>query len=365
MQDSKLSSGYLPQLDGLRTFAVLAVAYAHWIPADYHFNLPLGLSAVEMFFVLSGFLITGILLRCRKSLPQSQETQWSIIVSFYIRRFLRIFPLYYLILIIIILFNVPSARETIFWTATYLSNFYFYTQGSFSPFIGHLWSLSVEEQFYLVWPWLIIFLPNRLLKPLLISTIIIAPVFRCILSLVTIDSMQKFIPTLPVGCLDALGAGSLLAYLGIDSNNGQKLRKLGLYIALPIWIILMILDTITNYPIIKQIEILPMSLTFTWLIGSAAQGFTGWFGKILQNNFIIYLGKISYGLYVIHNIAPFFYNGLVKRLNIPHDLAYNLIIRFVVLTTITVVIASISWWLYEKPINDFKKYFPYFKKTAS
>jgi len=376
MQDSKTPAGYLPQLDGLRIFAVLLVAYAHWLPADYHFDLPLGLSAVEMFFVLSGFLITGILLRCRDSLAQfeanqenqankSQGTKWSVINSFYLRRFLRIFPLYYVILAVIVILNVPSARENLFWTATYLSNFYFYAQGAFSPFIGHLWSLAVEEQFYLIWPWLMIFLPSRWLKPLLIGTIIIAPVVRCILSLGTPDSLQKFIPTLPITCLDALGSGSLLAYLGINSNGGKKLQQIGLYIGLSTWLFLMILDLFVKYPIIKQIEILPMSLAFTWLIGRASQGFTGWVGKVLENQLIIYLGKISYGLYIIHNITPFFYNGIVKRLSISHALAYNPVVRFVILSIMTVAIASISWFIYEKPLNDLKKYFPYFKKTPA
>ncbi len=272
MQSPKAPPEYLPQLDGLRTFAVLAVAYAHWIPANYHFNLPLGLAAVEMFFVLSGFLITGILLRCRESLAHKEGTRLSVVNNFYLRRFLRIFPLYYLVLIIIFILNVPSAREAIVWTTTYLSNFYFYAQGKFSPFIGHLWSLAVEEQFYLVWPWLIIFLPNRWLKPLFISTIMIAPVVRCILSFSAADSIQKFIPTLPITCLDALGTGSLLAYLGVNSAAGQKLRQLSLYIALPVWIVLIILDAIAPHPIIKQIAILPMSFTFVWLIGGASQG---------------------------------------------------------------------------------------------
>ncbi|MFN5854973.1 MAG: acyltransferase family protein [Pseudanabaenaceae cyanobacterium] len=373
MQDSKSPPGYLPQLDGLRIFAVLLVAYAHWLPTDYHFNLPLGLSAVEMFFVLSGFLITGILLRCRDSLAQlqsnqankSQGTKWSVINSFYLRRFLRIFPLYYVILAIIVILNVPSARETLFWTATYLSNFYFYAQGAFSPFVGHLWSLAVEEQFYLIWPWLMIFLPSRWLKPLLIGSIIIAPVVRCILSLATPDSLQKFIPTLPITCLDALGSGSLLAYLGINSNGGKKLQQIGLYIGLSTWLFLMVLDIFIKHPIIKQIEILPMSLAFTWLIGGASQGFTGWVGKVLENQLIVYLGKISYGLYVIHNITPFFYNGIVKRLSISHELAYNQTIRFIMLSIMTVIIASISWFIYEKPLNDLKKYFPYFKKTPA
>ena len=99
---------YMPQLDGLRAFAVLAVIYSHYIPSKYHLNIPWGSAGVQLFFILSGFLITSILIKSRgERLGKSLKT-------FYIRRAFRIFPLYYLVLILCILLELSSVTQDFF-----------------------------------------------------------------------------------------------------------------------------------------------------------------------------------------------------------------------------------------------------------
>ena len=144
------------QLDALRGIAVAAVAYSHWIAPRYQFGIRWGTAGVTLFFVLSGYLISGILLDCR-----TQSDRPFALRSFYARRFLRIFPLYDLVLLILFAVNLPPVRQTIFWHLTYLSNFYFLHHGGWHGPISIFWTLAVEEQFYLFWPAILLFVPNR------------------------------------------------------------------------------------------------------------------------------------------------------------------------------------------------------------
>ena len=166
---------HLYALDGVRGIAILLVLFCHFFfistPSNlYEFVLQklgdYGNLGVDLFFVLSGFLITGILMDTK-----GKENYFK---NFIIRRSLRIFPLYYFVLIIIFLimplfsiFNGPLMDrvlegEVYAWTYTY--NFFIAEKQSWPPFIGHFWSLAVEEQFYLVWPLAVYLLSTEALK---------------------------------------------------------------------------------------------------------------------------------------------------------------------------------------------------------
>ena len=138
-----------PQLDGLRAVAVAAVAWSHW-ERDYQAGIPFG-AGVHLFFVLSGFLITRILLDVRQA-----SDRGAAIRAFYIRRALRIFPAFYVTLLLAWIAGVPLVRESLAWHATYLSNVWIFQMDQWPGSISHLWSLAVEEQFYLAWPFLIL-----------------------------------------------------------------------------------------------------------------------------------------------------------------------------------------------------------------
>src|SRR5262249_12031366 len=126
---------------------------------------------VETFFVLSGFLITGILLDNR-----SQELRSLVLKQFYIRRFLRIFPVFYVVLSVALLMDATGIRSTWMWHAGYVSNIYFYLHGWLGS-LSHFWSLAVEEQFYIVWPLFILVIPSRWLAPGILLTMLAAPVY--------------------------------------------------------------------------------------------------------------------------------------------------------------------------------------------
>lgn len=135
--------GYAPQLDGLRAVAVVAVAYSHWLPA-WQAGVPFG-AGVHLFFVLSGFLITRILLALRAA-PRRGPA----VARFYARRAVRLFPAFYLVLGLAWLADVPLVRDTWTWHAAYLSNVRIAGEARWLGHVSHFWSLAVEEQFYVL-----------------------------------------------------------------------------------------------------------------------------------------------------------------------------------------------------------------------
>ena len=155
---------YYPALDGMRAIAVLMVMVTHFLPK----RLPFGWMGVQIFFVLSGFLITGILFDTRAT-----RHRWR---NFYVRRTLRIFPLYYglIFLVLLVIVWTRSKVPGVFslWLF-YGQNFFWLVDRGMHPdavltsdghliaIIGHLWSLAVEEQFYLVWPIVVFLVAER------------------------------------------------------------------------------------------------------------------------------------------------------------------------------------------------------------
>ncbi|MBD0321145.1 MAG: acyltransferase, partial [Gemmatimonadetes bacterium] len=184
--------GHLPALDGLRGVAVALVVLLHFTlfvpagPVESFFSRGVGTGwmGVDLFFVLSGFLITGILYDSRDSPAYFR--------NFYARRSLRIFPLYYayLFAIFAVLPRVqagaagPAEESARIWVWTYLSNVLF-ARGGWEVMPGHtthLWSLAVEEQFYLLWFAAVVMAPRRWLLPTIVGCLVVAPIFRGLLA---------------------------------------------------------------------------------------------------------------------------------------------------------------------------------------
>jgi peptidoglycan/LPS O-acetylase OafA/YrhL len=141
-------NGYMPQLDGLRALAVVFVLIHHFYPELPNLlGLDFGAYGVKLFFVLSGFLITGILLAMRSKLDRGKMTAAHAFRQFYARRTLRIFPVYYLVLLLALLAGNADVAEGFWWYVTYTSNIYFGIENDFTETTAHLWMLSVEEQF--------------------------------------------------------------------------------------------------------------------------------------------------------------------------------------------------------------------------
>jgi peptidoglycan/LPS O-acetylase OafA/YrhL len=325
---------YMPQLDGLRALAAIAVVLHHNLWRDGALGAVraaanLGDAGVRLFFVLSGFLITGILLRARGA-PGALR-------SFYARRFLRIFPLYYLVVLSVALVGQPLMRSTLGWNLLYLANFNLIQLGELKgPPVSHLWTLSVEEQFYLAWPLLMLFLPRRALLPVALGTLALAPLSRLALLLATGNPTAAAVVT--TSCLDTLGAGAALAIAG-RVPRGVAAVGLALVAAVTAlqgsWFDVVFRDT--GY-----------ACVFVWLVGCGREGVPGAVGRFLASAPLVYLGSISYGIYVYHHVLP----ALVR---LP---GYGLG-RTALVLAMTLPVAALSFRFFEAPINALKRRFPY------
>lgn len=310
----------LPQLDGLRAIAVGCVMAYHFLPGDERLA-PLASIGVRLFFVLSGFLITRILLAGRGN------ELGAVIKAFYIRRALRIFPVFYLVLAVTWAMNIGPVRSTIGWHVTYLTNVYLFDRGSWHGSISHLWSLAVEEQFYLIWPWLMLLLPMRWLPATITAMMFVAPASRLMIG----GPMNSVLPT---SCFDSLGAGALLAVTGrplLHVAVGPLLLAGG-------W--LLPSEVMLDFGV---------ALTGAHVVAGAAKGYSNGFGRLLTARPVAYIGTISYGLYLFHGFMPY-----VLGRYVPGFIEMHWIVKATLLSVTTLAVASISWRFFEAPILSLK-----------
>jgi peptidoglycan/LPS O-acetylase OafA/YrhL len=358
-------------LDGLRAIAILMVFFYHGG------QLKGGWLGVQFFFVISGFLITDILLRMKDQFPKRDY-----FIKFYGRRFLRIFPLYYFYLFVMMgitawLISVdfkPKIMQT-FWdqlpvAATYTYDF-FHACSYFrlSNFLTHFWSLAVEEQFYLVWPLVILLTPKKWLKQVFLTAILLGPGFRIFLAMLyrvhplpLINDMPLAIYTLPFSHVDAFGFG---AYVSRFDFPKPKLQLLALLVIVPVlgftsqWMFAGSLGSWTTfgYPLplengLKQIwGYSLLNYFFAMLVYCVVR--EKLLVKILEFAPLRYLGKISYGMYVYHyGILWFAKIGM----SVSQSSKALWQATWIALGA-TVVVSSLSYYLLEKPVMDLKDRF--------
>jgi len=347
---------YMPQLDGLRAVAVSAVIAQHYTVlvggAGY---------GVHLFFVLSGFLITRILLVERENVSTLGITRVRAFRQFYLRRMLRIFPLYYFVVLAGIALNVRNAREYAPWLLTYTFNLKMAAQGTYVDTFAHFWSLAIEEQYYLVWPWLILLLPRRRLATAAVITTAIAPLFRLYLALTGRfggpHDLWAYVGT-PTA-LDSLGIGSLIAILMSRESSAQMLRRSMEWVVPVIAFVLVVVLEVTPHGLIHHVFLdTAAAMFFGWLIYTASRGFSGITGKILAAAPLVFVGKISYGIYVYHPYVPAVTVRLARRfLGVTLPIEGWIAALFYV--SLTIAVATLSWYAFERPINRLKRKFPY------
>ena len=346
---------------------MFAVVIEHYVPNRIYLKqaCPLGWqSGVTLFFVLSGFLITGILLRCRDTINSTGQSTEFTLQRFYIRRFLRIIPIYILALAAAALFS--KVRTDMPWQLTCTTNFMVVVQNAWDQYATHFWSLAMEEQFYLVWPFVILLLPQKHLLKAILITIMIVPLFRLIgYYALNLSPIQIFV--FPLLSLDALGLGSLLAFYAHNhdefKHTRQALCRFGLLICLPLLICFKIVFFEEVILLDFLIKLTFMAFFYVWLIGGAAEGFGGVPGKILELKPPIFIGKISYGLYIYHYFMTPIFKEIMVHYHLPNSTSVLAVFALLKVTA-TFAIAIPSWFLIEQPINNFKEHFSYKKRVA-
>jgi peptidoglycan/LPS O-acetylase OafA/YrhL len=344
------------QLDGLRAFAVLLVLWAH----SGKVEIPLsGYHGVLLFFVISGFLISRILLSARVAIAEPTG-RWPVLRAFYARRFLRIFPIYYAVLLLVALSGAAHIRSGLPWHLTYLSNWYFCYRGMPElAHAGHFWSLSVEEQFYIFWPWFVLLLPFRAVPWAAVTMIVAAPVYRYVIALTGVSDLAIWLSTPAV--LDALGMGCLLAYLWERPHFADQIIRW----ALAGGLLLVGLEKLTHLlvvpkPLACAINNVGWMVICMWLVHRAARGQKTWFGRVLRARPLTYIGQISYGIYLMH----FFVVPVIARLGQHFHLQTAWAIQrglpqFFLVALVSTGVAALSWRYFEGPLNSLKRYFPY------
>lgn len=336
----------IAQLDAIRGIAILLVmlhnlhAFTSW-PLSY--LTVYGWAGVDLFFVLSGFLITGILLDTRKSERYFQ--------NFYARRCLRIWPLYYalLVLMFVVLPLVrPQVAPEIFhksspWWAFpfFLQNFFVAVPTEAAGPLGVTWSLAVEELFYLVWPMFVRYLSPARLRWMAVCVILLSPALR--LYLVT---HQRIIYSNPICRLDGMMAGALIAMMARQENfQPNRLIK-------AMWAAMIIAVPLVLVSETHSMQWLTFSLTIT---ASGAFVYLGlfsaskWLRVLLTNRFLMFTGVISYGLYLLHKLPEDFLKAMHRETNRS--------VAFLVAITCAYLLAILSWYLFEKPLLRLKTFF--------
>jgi len=332
-----MKQNHMRQLDGLRALAVLAVMAFHWAPAWPALS---GAMGVPLFFVLSGFLITGILLRLKRDIADGEHTVGTALRRFYWRRTLRIFPLFYFVLGLGCLLSLPCFKESITWHAAYLSNVYFVVSDGFAGSTSHFWSLAVEEQFYLVWPLLVFFVPLGRLPGLFGGCIMFAWIYRASCAWGGAGFMYSTI-LLPA-TLDYLALGALLAIMHADEKLLDRFSILLDWRVTTFCFAVMVTRAFSGYP--YHVYQLVMGVAFLGLVHRAAVGVSGPVGRVLDNAALRYIGRISYGLYVYH--LP-----VAAAFGFDHELGWGMC---AVKIAITFAVAVPSYHFFEKPISDLK-----------
>ena len=335
------------QLDAVRGVAVLLVlVHNTWMSPSLHLGLLVanGWMGVDLFFVLSGFLITGILRDSRSSQGYFKR--------FYARRCLRIWPLYYSVLLfmfVIVPFIRPSEAHTVFnarsspWWSYLLfgQNFLVSVPTMATGLLAVTWSLAIEEQFYLVWPFVVLVFNEADLRKLVLVAICISPLLRLYLSLHGVNIYSNTFCR-----LDGLLAGAYLALI-IRSKSFVPSR-----FVIGAWMTLVI-----SVPVALLLEVLHARWVGFSFVSLAAVSFVylalfsrwTWLQAFLNSRFLVYTGTISYGIYLLEKIPV----DVAKSFHLDeHEF-----LAFPITAVATYAMAALSWKFIESPFLRLKRFF--------
>ena len=360
----------MPELDTIRGVAILAVFFFHGLnlardlspypPWQRHFLtlMAAGKFGVNLFFVLSGFLITGILLESRNRQDYYKK--------FYFHRALRILPAYYFTLLLLILFGLTS-RGFLLMSLAYSSNL--------SPLLGFalsypvLWSLAVEEHFYLIWPTAVRRISSTTLFSVLGTILVLGPIFRLLhhLHAVATNAWVAGFEHYTWNNLDGLALGAIVAILarrpGWDRRQMSRLSTVLIMSAIIILVAGYPYGILTRWTAVGEaLQQVPWNLGFASMLGFSLLIGSGRWRRLAAPPFMVFFGKISYGLYLYHLMvfSGFEWFARQKKFTFPLNLSpwEQAWLRLVVVGTVSVVFAYLSRRYFEEPFLRLKNRVP-------
>jgi peptidoglycan/LPS O-acetylase OafA/YrhL len=356
---------HIPALDGVRGIAILLVMLSHFLLREWWtdpqvFSLVQGgWLGVDLFFVLSGFLITGILLDTK-----GRSNYWS---GFYRRRVLRIFPLYYTAVIItwfatyFIENQRPGGYDSFGWFFAFAPNIAIGLKNEWSWHshifnLNHLWSLAVEEQFYIFWPLMVRFVPIRYLLGLCALLVYFSTGLRHMTDDMMHMSMSRASYVLPYCRMDGLAAGSFLAvFFRLELQYFIPFNK-WLARVLFCWMGYRIGDALWfgNTQYLATMTALFFA-SFLYLALNTDKG--AWVRRLCENPFLRHLGKFSFGLYIFHQMFEYFWHDLFRDPLLKSGLGpvWGQIIYIPLAFAGTYLLARVSWIVIEQPFLRLKQ----------
>lgn len=366
--------GHIRALDGLRGIAILFVmlvhftnAHSHWFSGVPYLVAHFGWCGVDLFFVLSGFLITGILCDAKEDPHYFKK--------FYMRRVLRIFPLYYGYLFVLFALvplihqYSPPVREHIgeqIWLWSYLTNFAYFLSPDLilKCRLDHFWSLAVEEQFYLIWP-AVIFLsqPKTAVR---ITSICIAAALALRVFLIANHVHPVVIFNLTPCRMDALAVGALCALLIRGDLSTSNLLKAARWIAILSGIGMICIlagpgGSNNDPPLMQSIGYSLLALFFGGILllalDPSKRNVLAW---LLSCPILVLFGFYSYAIYVFHfPLVRMFERWFpVRRFSSAlHSGGLGLLAHVLCSMLVSLLLAVVSWNIYEKHFLKLKKYF--------
>ena len=323
-------------LDGLRFLAFLAVFYFHAQPD----RCPWGGGGVRVFFTLSGFLITRILVRDETSHRGAD------LKRFYIRRTLRIFPLYYAL---VLAFWLGGGLTHTAWFLGYLANVEAYLSGGFDTTLGHFWTLSVEEQFYLVFPPVFWLTPPRGRVALILGVIAGSIAFQVWAHATGRMPLAKWLTPY---CASDLAWGALAGMIELRTRPRWGVATALVLLGCGLLVVAWWLDQGRfGFGPRRQLDLAPTAagMGAACLVCGLWRTTNPLWTWTLANAPIAYLGRISYGLYAFH--LPVI-RGYLQPVEVPFAFLIPEVIRKLLITTLW---AAASWRFFEGPINRLKE----------
>lgn len=344
---------HVPAFDGLRAVAAVAVVLAHCAAgrgalALLNTRVGLGALGVDLFFALSGFLITGILLGVRDGGAPGRG-----LVRFYVRRALRIFPLYYLAFAIYLVLDYPGIRDNAWWFVAYAVNVGKALGVTGWAPLNHFWTLAVEEQFYLLWPALVLAVPRARLGAACLALAAASLAFRCVLELAGANDFAVL--QLTPGCLEPLALGSWFAVKGAEGKEcGSAASRLA-WIGLVLTLVCMALPRSAQDALSRAAH----ALLFAPLLPVVASMRQGPVRAFLCAAPVRFVGTVSYGLYVWHVPVLDAINQWTPMrawtAELPRPASGMLL--FAVALPASIAVASISWFAFERAFVRLKTRF--------
>ena len=343
---------YFEKIDGLRCLAIAFVLVEHFAP-DVGHKITAGYYGVDLFFVISGFLITNILLNSKGAFLASYG-------KFVGRRTLRIFPLYYLTIGFMLAVGYEPCRESLLYLATYTFNYAWIRFDLPMGYLTHFWSLAVEEQFYLFWPFLVLSFRKR---PRILFFLTGAIVSLCFYQLTT-SYFEMVAPYNFVGLFPRAGSLCLGAIGAMLQRRRSFLDDLFKNILLE-WMVLagLAISLVTTY----GLKFVVLGLCSLYLVlKSAHSDFSfGFINRFLTDRRVLHVGRISYGIYIFHVpiglyltdrfVAPWWYSVDFVALGrfgfVQH---YLWVVLLPVYALLSIGLATLSSRYLERPILSLK-----------